>query len=223
MSDEYELQVLKTVAARFISEIPMHSEIHLKNIETSRDEIVYSIAQRIYSQSGLKFPLPEIRKLLDSRIKATRNKLEANLRFVEEPLKNQKFIESDQNDEFERSRINLNIGKFGGDEETTKIFLRVQKIISENLGVDEQEVNLDCHLSNHLGADDVDLVELVMALEEEFGIEINDEVSDSRLGINPNFNFSSWGSGSSPSSSYGAGPECIVRNFVSLICEKTVI
>jgi acyl carrier protein len=52
---------------------------------------------------------------------------------------------------------------------------RVKKIIAEQLGVEEDEVNPESHFVEDLGADSLDTVELVMALEEEFGIEIPDE------------------------------------------------
>lgn len=49
------------------------------------------------------------------------------------------------------------------------------KIIVEQLGVKEEEVKSDARFVEDLGADSLDTVELVMALEEEFGIEIPDE------------------------------------------------
>ncbi|MHB1286271.1 MAG: acyl carrier protein [Leptospirales bacterium] len=52
---------------------------------------------------------------------------------------------------------------------------RVKKIIAEQLGVEDDEVNPESHFVEDLGADSLDTVELVMALEEEFGIEIPDE------------------------------------------------
>ncbi|MBN8220798.1 MAG: acyl carrier protein [Turneriella sp.] len=52
---------------------------------------------------------------------------------------------------------------------------KVKKIIAEQLGVDEGEINNESHFIDDLGADSLDTVELVMALEEEFGIEIPDE------------------------------------------------
>ena len=52
---------------------------------------------------------------------------------------------------------------------------RVKKIICEQLGVEEDEVNPDAKFIEDLGADSLDTVELVMAFEEEFGIEIPDE------------------------------------------------
>ena len=52
---------------------------------------------------------------------------------------------------------------------------KVKGIIVEQLGVDEEEVTADASFVDDLGADSLDTVELVMALEEEFGLEIPDE------------------------------------------------
>ncbi len=52
---------------------------------------------------------------------------------------------------------------------------KVKGIIVEQLGVDEDQVTEDAAFVDDLGADSLDQVELVMALEEEFGIEIPDE------------------------------------------------
>ena len=52
---------------------------------------------------------------------------------------------------------------------------RVKQIIVEQLGVDEAEVTPNASFVDDLGADSLDTVELVMALEEEFDIEIPDE------------------------------------------------
>jgi acyl carrier protein len=52
---------------------------------------------------------------------------------------------------------------------------KVKSIIVEQLGVDGDEVTADASFTEDLGADSLDIVELVMAFEEEFGIEIPDE------------------------------------------------
>jgi acyl carrier protein len=52
---------------------------------------------------------------------------------------------------------------------------RVKSIIVEQLGVAMEEVNPQSHFINDLGADSLDIVELIMALEEEYDIEIPDE------------------------------------------------
>jgi acyl carrier protein len=58
------------------------------------------------------------------------------------------------------------------------IFSKVQKIVAEQLGVDAAEVTPQASFANDLGADSLDTVELVMALEEEFDIEIPDEAAE---------------------------------------------
>lgn len=55
---------------------------------------------------------------------------------------------------------------------------RVKKIIVEQLGVKEEEVVTEASFVDDLGADSLDTVELVMALEEEFNIEIPDEEAE---------------------------------------------
>ena len=60
---------------------------------------------------------------------------------------------------------------------------RVKKIIAEQLGVEEEELTLEAHFVEDLGADSLDTVELVMALEEEFEIEIPDEDAEKILTV----------------------------------------
>ncbi|HEY9660397.1 MAG TPA: acyl carrier protein [Allocoleopsis sp.] len=58
------------------------------------------------------------------------------------------------------------------------IFEKVKKIVVEQLSVDANEVTPEASFANDLGADSLDTVELVMALEEEFDIEIPDEAAE---------------------------------------------
>ena len=53
-------------------------------------------------------------------------------------------------------------------------FEKIKEIISEQLGVDEDIIKMDTSFTDDLGADSLDLVELIMALEEEFDIEMPD-------------------------------------------------
>jgi acyl carrier protein len=60
---------------------------------------------------------------------------------------------------------------------------RVRKIIAEQLGVEEDEVTPEASFVEDLGADSLDTVELVMAFEEEFSIEIPDEDAEKILTV----------------------------------------
>jgi acyl carrier protein len=55
---------------------------------------------------------------------------------------------------------------------------RVKKIVVEHLGVEEDKVTPEASFIDDLGADSLDIVELVMAFEEEFGVEIPDDAAE---------------------------------------------
>jgi acyl carrier protein len=58
------------------------------------------------------------------------------------------------------------------------IYEKVKKIVADQLSVDPADVKPEASFANDLGADSLDVVELVMALEEEFDIEIPDEAAE---------------------------------------------
>jgi len=71
----------------------------------------------------------------------------------------------------------------------TDIEQRVKAIIMEQLGVSEEEVKPEASFVDDLGADSLDLVELVMALEEEFGQEIPDEDAEKIVTVQDAINY----------------------------------
>ena len=66
---------------------------------------------------------------------------------------------------------------------------RVKKIVAEQLGVNEAEVKNDSSFVEDLGADSLDTVELVMALEEEFAKEIPDEEAENITTVQQAINY----------------------------------
>lgn len=64
-----------------------------------------------------------------------------------------------------------------------EILKKVKEIASEQLGVDETQITLDAKFVDDLGADSLDTVELVMALEEEFDLEISDEDAEKLVNV----------------------------------------
>lgn len=67
--------------------------------------------------------------------------------------------------------------------ENEEIFEKVKKIIIDGLGVDENLVKEDATFIDDLSADSLDIVELVMSLEEEFGIEIPDTEAEKIVSV----------------------------------------
>lgn len=59
------------------------------------------------------------------------------------------------------------------------VFKKLQQIIVEELGVEAGQVTLEADINDDLGADSLDAVELVMAIEDEFEIKVSDEVAQS--------------------------------------------
>lgn len=59
-----------------------------------------------------------------------------------------------------------------------EIFDHIKAIIVDRLGVDEEKINYDTNFQNDLGADSLDIVELVMEMEDAFNEEISDEVAE---------------------------------------------
>jgi acyl carrier protein len=66
---------------------------------------------------------------------------------------------------------------------------KVKSIIVEQLGVDAEEVTAAASFTDDLGADSLDIVELVMAFEEEFGIEIPDEDAENITTVQDAINY----------------------------------
>jgi acyl carrier protein len=57
------------------------------------------------------------------------------------------------------------------------VFEKVQKIIAEGLNISLDKITMETHLVDDLGADSLDAVELIMALEDEFGLEVDDDAA----------------------------------------------
>ena len=66
---------------------------------------------------------------------------------------------------------------------------KVKAIIVDNLGVDANEVSLEAHFTNDLGADSLDTVELIMEFEKEFDIQIPDDKAESILTVKDAIDF----------------------------------
>jgi acyl carrier protein len=72
----------------------------------------------------------------------------------------------------------LKLPPLGGGEHMVSEFDRIKKIIIDQLGVEDDDVQMESSFIEDLGADSLDIVELIMALEEEFDIEIPDSEAE---------------------------------------------
>ena len=63
------------------------------------------------------------------------------------------------------------------------IFDKIKEIIVEQLGIDEEEIQMESSFVDDLGADSLDIVELIMAMEEEFSLEIPDEDAEKLVSV----------------------------------------
>jgi acyl carrier protein len=80
-----------------------------------------------------------------------------------------------------RASMSADVGKFCEDKDLTTmsdVAERVKKIVIEHLGVDAEKVVDNANFIEDLGADSLDTVELVMAFEEEFSVEIPDDAAE---------------------------------------------
>jgi len=81
-------------------------------------------------------------------------------------------------DILKRGKIFLSEGE-GGGEADTPVYNKLKGIIVEQLGVKLEEITLTAHFADDLGADSLDIVEMIMAVEEEFSIQVSDEEAES--------------------------------------------
>ena len=171
----YELKVLKMVANKYLDETLSATEESLKALEANRDQVVWELATRIYSQSGHKVELSTLRDVVNSRIGVVKYQLAAEKERMAEQAR--RVTEEKAAEEAGlRDEITIIMGELGIDESQAKIFVKVRKILSEQLEVDEREVTLDSHIITDLNADEIDTVELAMVLEAEFDIEIPEDL-----------------------------------------------
>jgi len=71
----------------------------------------------------------------------------------------------------------------------SEVEAKVKKIVASHLGAEEAKISMDSSFVDDLGADSLDQVELVMAFEEEFDIEIPDEAAEKIVKVSDAVNF----------------------------------
>lgn len=214
----YELKVVKMMLNKYLDESTSTTEESLSALEVNRDQVVWDLATKIYSQSGHKVELSTIRDIVNSRIGAIKYRLAAEKeRIAEQARRVAEQKKARQAAEEARLHVEIEsvLAEFGGDKIKAQIFDRLRKVISEQLCVYKSEITLDRHISNDLGADELDTVELAMALEEEFE-EFEVEISEDLLG-----SVKKWPPSYSSNTFGDSVPvACTVRDLLICIHEK---
>jgi acyl carrier protein len=195
---DYELHILKKIINNYLDEAVPFNEEGLTCLVAQQDEIVWNIATKIYSESGYKVEFSFIRDLINIRIELVKKRIAAekaadHKRLELEKIEEAKLQEQAKIKEAKRAKRLAQQAKIEQEKRAEKarieakrlaeqaqisisdLFLKVQPLISKLLKVDLNEVNFKSHISRDFGADDIDQTELIIALEEEFEIEIPDD------------------------------------------------
>jgi acyl carrier protein len=197
MNDDYELKILANVVCRYLNEKPI-KEADLSRVKSNLDDIVWEFAVRFYNESGHKAEFIDVRTIVDSWVKSKKEELtqkkimDASLQkpkvFPELPSGKLNLSDKMNHSDNQHKKSSQNKPKeiprnFDENEERAKIFREFADLVSEQFKVTPDLVTLDTNLSDFLGIDDFDFMELHMMVEEEFGIEIADAEVEDKLGI----------------------------------------
>jgi len=191
-----------------LDKIATPTDENLIFMESNVDKIIWDVATEIYQQSGFKADLARVRNIVISRIEniryqvqlkaepkaAEQAKCEAELREQAEPKAVEEAQRLDELHKQAEQKVAEEAKRLDELQEQAEqkaaeeakrqaelkaeIFIKLRRVLAEESGVDEEDVNLDSHLADDLGLDDtygLYIQELAMAIGEEFEIEITDE------------------------------------------------
>ena len=163
-----------------LDKIAVATKDNLSFLESNIDQIVWDTATKIYNQSGHRVELSMIRDLVITRINNVKQiihdknqqtrQIEQNRQIV---IKKAQIVAENSN--LEQDIIHV-LDVCEGNKDKARIFLRIRKVIIEQLDVEKDMVTWSSHISNDLGADELDTVEIAMELEEEFDLDIPDDL-----------------------------------------------
>lgn len=232
--ESYKLEILEYAVNQCIDRfLPKSSEDALSVILYQSNEIVWRVATDIYTQSGHQIDFLFIKNILYSRIEPLRNKIaeeekikkekkaeETKIKAKLETQRSERIVEQQRIEQKQKAeKEELRIERENAKQENLKafrarypnisieVFLTIEKLITEELLLEEERITLDSILSKDLGADDLDIVELMQAIEKEFNIEIPDD-----------FTGLSWVS--CICGNYSRLESITVQEIVDLVCEK---
>jgi acyl carrier protein len=182
--DNYELHILSKAINNCIDKIlPAEANKALHLILHQNDDLVWEISTSIFRISGHKVNFSLVRDLANSRIESL--KIMA-VKQTEEEVRRKAEEEEATRIEEARQKANQVARRKAEEEEklkqegientsTLEAFNRLKEIIIEQLEVESDRVTIDSNVTEDLGADEHDIINILMAIEEEFDIELNDQ------------------------------------------------
>jgi len=217
----YELKIFKRVIEDYLDQTTSLTKIDLTNLLANRDKFVWDIATKIYQHSGHQVEFSFVREIVDARIKAIYEHVfkEVHHIAIEKARHQAETVAMESCHVAELKQVSQDpafldaLNKLNGDKRKAMIFMTLRKVISEYSGIDESQVTVDSHLSSLSIVDGLDGLELIMVVEEEFDIEISDEIADDFLDQGFYFDWAGVDSGT-------VGEKCTVNNLLNIIYER---
>ena len=222
-NQDYKLVIIEYAVNQCIDRLlPKSNENALSVILSQSNEVVWRVATDIYSKSGYQVDFSFIKDLLNLRIEPLQNKIaqeektrkakEAEVAKIRANLEAERLEKIAEKEKLRKQRENARQKTLQAFHEkypniSLDIFLRIEKIIAEELLLEEERITLDSILSEDLGADHLDVVELIQAIEKEFDIEIPED-----------FTGTNWIS--CISGNYSRLESITVKEIVDIVCEK---
>lgn len=167
---DYELNILKMAINKELDKIAVTTEENLSFFESNVDQIVWDVATKIYNQSGHRVELSMVRDLVITRINSIKQSIHNQNQANKQIGQNLKPVNENTNLEYEISCV-LNV--CGGNKDKALIFLRVRNVIIKQLNVDKERVHWNSHISYDLGADELDTIQLLLLLDDEFDVDLD--------------------------------------------------
>lgn len=194
-NEAYKTHIFKKAINKYLDKIlPYREQDALNSLLHQIDDIVWKIATMIYVESGYKVDFALIRDIANSRIELLKENI-ANQKAEESKLKAEleakgyeKINQRDNKDSEEKKKEYFL--KTFGNADTYKLFVKLREILVTKLEVKPELVCLDSHIVDDLGADDLDIAEIIMELEEKFNIQIENKSSGYFRSINLSFDCS---------------------------------
>ncbi|MEB3882015.1 acyl carrier protein [Lyngbya sp. CCY1209] len=161
----------------FKADLTRVKDIVISRIENMRLQLKLQAEQEAAeeAQRAAKLRAEEERKAAEEAQRAAQLRAEAERRAAEEAQRAAQLRAEEERRAAEAAkRVAELLEKFDGNQNKVEIFIKIQKIVSEQLEIDEEAITLDSDIYRDLDADSLDVFELIMAVEEEFDVDIKD-------------------------------------------------